>query len=86
MGSETTVVTRSVSQIIDHPNYQSGSERNDISLLKLSSPVTVWNFTFFLSFQCNSEEKNYKNELKKKFYLDTNPPAGYDSLLSLFFM
>ncbi|XP_045138298.1 trypsin alpha-3-like [Portunus trituberculatus] len=41
ISSETSVVVRSVSQIINHPNYQSGSEKNDIALLKLSSPVTV---------------------------------------------
>jgi len=34
-------VTRSVSQIIPHPSYDAGTERNDIALLKLSSPVTV---------------------------------------------
>ncbi|XP_050689631.1 trypsin alpha-3-like [Eriocheir sinensis] len=39
--SESTVITRSVAQIINHPNYQAGTERNDIALLKLSSPVDV---------------------------------------------
>ncbi|XP_042870523.1 trypsin alpha-3-like [Penaeus japonicus] len=38
---ETSVVSRSVSQIIEHPNYQPGNEINDIALVKLSSPVTV---------------------------------------------
>ncbi|XP_063599168.1 trypsin epsilon-like [Penaeus indicus] len=39
--SETSVVSRSVSQIIEHPNYQPGNEINDIALVKLSSPVKV---------------------------------------------
>ena len=38
---ETDVVSRSVSSIIPHPNYQAGTEENDIALLKLSSPVEV---------------------------------------------
>jgi len=38
---ETSLVTRTVSQIIEHPNYDAGTERNDIALLKLSSPVTM---------------------------------------------
>ncbi|ROT77360.1 putative trypsin-1 [Penaeus vannamei] len=39
--SETSVVSRSVSQIIEHPDYQPGNEINDIALIKLSSPVQV---------------------------------------------
>ena len=39
--SETSTVSRSVSRIIKHPNYQPGTELNDIALLKLSSPVNV---------------------------------------------
>jgi len=38
---ETSVVTRSVSQIIGHPSYNEDTLVNDIALLKLSSPVTV---------------------------------------------
>ncbi|TMS15163.1 Tryptase [Larimichthys crocea] len=37
-------VARSVSQIINHPNYNSGTQDNDISLLKLSSPVAFTNY------------------------------------------
>jgi len=37
--SESQIVTRRVSKIIEHENYQGGSEINDIALLKLSSPV-----------------------------------------------
>ncbi|CAL4060273.1 unnamed protein product [Meganyctiphanes norvegica] len=44
--SESNQLTRTVSQIINHPNYQAGAEINDIALLKLSSPVSfrtgVW--------------------------------------------
>jgi len=44
--SESNQLTRSVSKIINHPNYQGGSEINDIALIKLSSPVNfrtgVW--------------------------------------------
>ena len=47
---ETTIVTRSVSQIIDHPEYDPDSKPHDISLLKLSSPVEVRDLPFFLSF------------------------------------
>jgi len=39
--SESSVVSRSVSEIIEHPNYQPGNEINDIALIKLSSPVKV---------------------------------------------
>ncbi|XP_047485799.1 trypsin alpha-3-like [Penaeus chinensis] len=39
--SETSVVRRSVSEIIEHPDYQAGDEINDIALVKLSSPVKV---------------------------------------------
>uniref|UniRef100_A0A3B3D656 Prostasin-like n=1 Tax=Oryzias melastigma TaxID=30732 RepID=A0A3B3D656_ORYME len=37
-------VSRSVSQIIVHPNYNSQSQENDVSLLKLSSSVTFNNY------------------------------------------
>merc|ERR1712055_604457 len=37
--SESQTVTRRVSKIINHENYQGGSEINDIALLQLSSPV-----------------------------------------------
>lgn len=43
--SETSLVTRSVSQIITHSQYSAGDELNDIALLKLSSPVTVSHMT-----------------------------------------
>merc|ERR1711976_863421 len=39
--SETNHVTRSVSEIINHPRYQARTQKNDIALLKLSSPVTI---------------------------------------------
>lgn len=48
--SESNVVTRSVSQIINHPNYDAESERNDISLLKLSSPVQVFNCYYYQDY------------------------------------
>lgn len=37
-------VSRSVSQIINHPDYNSRTQNNDISLLRLSSAVTFTNF------------------------------------------
>ncbi|XP_034567393.1 mucin-2-like [Notolabrus celidotus] len=43
-GSNPNAVTRTVSQIIIHPDYNNGTNENDISLLKLSSPVTFNNF------------------------------------------
>uniref|UniRef100_A0A3B3BK48 Prostasin-like n=1 Tax=Oryzias melastigma TaxID=30732 RepID=A0A3B3BK48_ORYME len=42
-------VSRSVSQIIVHPNYNSQSQDNDVSLLKLSSSVT---FNDYISPVC----------------------------------
>jgi len=39
--SETSVVTKTVSQIIEHSEYSAGDELNDIALVKLSSPVEV---------------------------------------------
>ncbi|XP_066978134.1 trypsin-1-like [Macrobrachium rosenbergii] len=38
---ETSLVTRSVTKIIEHPRYIPGDEINDIALLKLSSSVKV---------------------------------------------
>ena len=38
-GDNPNEVTKSVSQIILHPNYDSFTSDNDIALLKLSSPV-----------------------------------------------
>lgn len=43
-GSNPNLVTRSVTQIINHPDYDSRSSDNDIALLKLSSAVTFNNF------------------------------------------
>lgn len=39
-GLNPNLVTRSVTQIINHPDYNSGTSDNDIALLKLSSAVT----------------------------------------------
>ncbi|XP_075941278.1 transmembrane protease serine 9 [Anarhichas minor] len=38
--SNPNEVQRTVTQVINHPGYNSGTDDNDISLLKLSSPVT----------------------------------------------
>lgn len=46
---ETNLVTRSVSRIINHGNYEPGTEKNDIALMKLSSPVTVGKRSLLLS-------------------------------------
>ncbi|KAI3359963.1 hypothetical protein L3Q82_013846 [Scortum barcoo] len=43
-GSNPNAVSRTLSQIIIHPNYDSTTNNNDISLLRLSSPVTFNNF------------------------------------------
>uniref|UniRef100_A0AAR2L979 Peptidase S1 domain-containing protein n=1 Tax=Pygocentrus nattereri TaxID=42514 RepID=A0AAR2L979_PYGNA len=43
-GSNTNVVTRSVSKLIIHPDYSSSTHDNDLALLKLSSSVTFTNF------------------------------------------
>ncbi|XP_045899472.1 prostasin-like [Micropterus dolomieu] len=43
-GSNTNKVSQTVSQIIIHPSYKSGTKENDICLLKLSSPVTFNTF------------------------------------------
>ncbi|XP_038565946.1 polyserase-2-like isoform X1 [Micropterus salmoides] len=48
-GSNTNKVSQTVSQIIIHPSYNSGTEENDICLLKLSSPVT---FTTYIQPVC----------------------------------
>ncbi|XP_029692817.1 serine protease 27-like [Takifugu rubripes] len=37
-------VSRSVSEIINHPNYNSQTQDNDICLLKLSTPVSFTNY------------------------------------------
>ncbi|CAK6979470.1 Hypothetical predicted protein [Scomber scombrus] len=39
-GTNSNSVSRTVSQIINHPDYDNVPNNNDISLLKLSSPVT----------------------------------------------
>ncbi|XP_044187004.1 transmembrane protease serine 9 [Thunnus albacares] len=43
-GSNPNAVSRTVSQIINHPSYNPSTSDNDISLLRLSSPVTFNNF------------------------------------------
>ncbi|KAL7850297.1 hypothetical protein SRHO_G00196460 [Serrasalmus rhombeus] len=43
-GSNTNVVSRSVSKLIMHPDYSSSTHDNDITLLKLSSSVTFTNY------------------------------------------
>ncbi|XP_030592361.1 transmembrane protease serine 9-like [Archocentrus centrarchus] len=48
-GSNPNNVSRSVSQVIIHPNYNSVTDENDISLLKLSSSV---NFTPYIAPVC----------------------------------
>ncbi|XP_045893662.1 polyserase-2-like [Micropterus dolomieu] len=48
-GSNPNQVSRTVSQIIIHPNFNSGTFDNNICLLKLSSPVT---FTTYIQPVC----------------------------------
>ncbi|XP_031416590.1 serine protease 27-like [Clupea harengus] len=43
-GSNSNEVSRTVSQIIRHPDYNSVTSDNDVSLLRLSSSVTFTNF------------------------------------------
>uniref|UniRef100_A0A3P9AXH9 Zgc:100868 n=1 Tax=Maylandia zebra TaxID=106582 RepID=A0A3P9AXH9_9CICH len=43
-GSNPNAVSRTVTQIIKHPNYNSGTNDNDVCLLRLSSPVTFNNY------------------------------------------
>lgn len=43
-GSNPHEVERTVEQIVNHPNYNSATHNNDMSLLKLSSPVTFTNY------------------------------------------
>uniref|UniRef100_A0A3P9AXX7 Peptidase S1 domain-containing protein n=1 Tax=Maylandia zebra TaxID=106582 RepID=A0A3P9AXX7_9CICH len=43
-GSNPNAVSRTVTQIIKHPNYNSGTNDNNICLLRLSSPVTFNNY------------------------------------------
>ncbi|KAG8006569.1 Transmembrane protease serine 9, partial [Nibea albiflora] len=43
-GSNANEVFRTVTQIINHPDYNPDTSDNDISLLKLSSPVTFTNY------------------------------------------
>lgn len=42
--SSPNQVTATVSEIINHPNYDSDTYNNDMSLLKLSSPVSFTNY------------------------------------------
>ncbi|KAG1935506.1 transmembrane protease serine [Pimephales promelas] len=48
-GTNANEVSRGVSSIIKHPNYVSSTNDNDITLLRLASPV---NFTDFISPVC----------------------------------
>uniref|UniRef100_A0AAZ1XDP1 Peptidase S1 domain-containing protein n=1 Tax=Oreochromis aureus TaxID=47969 RepID=A0AAZ1XDP1_OREAU len=48
-GSNPNAVSRTVTKIINHPNYNSVTNNNDICLLQLSSPV---NFTSYISPVC----------------------------------
>lgn len=51
-GSNPNEQSRRVTQIINHPNYNLRTNDNDISLLKLSSPVT---FTTYILPVCLAE-------------------------------
>ncbi|XP_038565966.1 trypsin-like isoform X2 [Micropterus salmoides] len=42
--SNTNAMSRTVSQFIQHPNYNTNTNDNDIALLKLSSPVTFTDY------------------------------------------
>uniref|UniRef100_A0A3P9MF12 Peptidase S1 domain-containing protein n=1 Tax=Oryzias latipes TaxID=8090 RepID=A0A3P9MF12_ORYLA len=43
-GSNPNRVSRTIKTVIVHPNYNSGTQNNDIALLQLSSPVTFNNY------------------------------------------
>ncbi|XP_058510114.1 transmembrane protease serine 9-like [Solea solea] len=43
-GANTNAVSRAVRLIINHPDYDSDTNNNDISLLKLAAPVTFTNY------------------------------------------
>uniref|UniRef100_A0A3P9AYL1 Peptidase S1 domain-containing protein n=1 Tax=Maylandia zebra TaxID=106582 RepID=A0A3P9AYL1_9CICH len=43
-GSNPNAASRTVTQIIKHPDYNSGTNDNDVCLLQLSSPVTFNNY------------------------------------------
>uniref|UniRef100_A0A3P8VJ54 Zgc:100868 n=1 Tax=Cynoglossus semilaevis TaxID=244447 RepID=A0A3P8VJ54_CYNSE len=43
-GSNPNEVSRTVTQIFNHPDYSTTTQDNDISLLKLSSPVSFTNY------------------------------------------
>lgn len=43
-GSNPNEESRQVSQIVNHPDYNSSTNDNDISLLKLRSPVTFTDY------------------------------------------
>ncbi|XP_054623794.1 chymotrypsin-like protease CTRL-1 [Dunckerocampus dactyliophorus] len=43
-GPNPNEVSRSVAQVIVHPDYENGTFQNDIALFKLSSPVTYTNY------------------------------------------
>lgn len=53
--SSPNKVTRKLSEIICHPEYQSDTFENDICLLKLSSPV---NFTNYIQPVCLASENS----------------------------
>ena len=42
--SNPNEVSRKLSRVIRHPNYNSGTNVNDIALMRLSSPVTFTNY------------------------------------------
>lgn len=52
-GSNPNEISRRVVMIIRHPDYESGTNDNDVALLKLDSPVP---FTDFIRPVCLSAE------------------------------
>uniref|UniRef100_A0A669CUZ1 Peptidase S1 domain-containing protein n=1 Tax=Oreochromis niloticus TaxID=8128 RepID=A0A669CUZ1_ORENI len=74
-GSNPNAVSRTVTKIIPHPNYNSTSFNNDICLLQLSSPVT---FNNYISPVCLAASDS-------TFYSGVNSwVTGWESILSVY--
>uniref|UniRef100_A0A8C7XUU5 Peptidase S1 domain-containing protein n=1 Tax=Oryzias sinensis TaxID=183150 RepID=A0A8C7XUU5_9TELE len=56
MGQNPHVVTRWVSKVIKHPDYDPGTHKNDLALLRLSSPV---NFTNYIRPVCLAAKRSF---------------------------
>ncbi|KAK5618783.1 hypothetical protein CRENBAI_011675 [Crenichthys baileyi] len=82
--SNPNEVSHRVSQVIKHPNYDSDTKDNDVTLLQLSSPVE---FTDYIRPVCLAADGSVFQDGQDSWVTGwgaIDQSAGYDSVTSLF--